>query len=300
MVIFSVIIVTYNVKNYLNPALRSVETALLEIPHEIYVVDNASTDGSAPMVLEQFPSVKLIELPENIGFARANNIALKQAQGKYISLLNPDTLVQQSTFPILLEAFEKYPEAGMVGCKILNEDGSLQLSCRRSIPTPWVAFTRLSGLSKLFSKSQLFARYHLTYLNPDETAEVEAISGSFMTIRREILDTAGYLDERFFMYGEDLDWCLRIRQAGWKILYYPKTNIIHYKGKSIIPYQWRHIKHFYEAMILFAEKHPQQVTRYIPLWIVKLSVWLSAIINIIWLKITHISYKRDTTCWIFF
>ncbi|KPK87182.1 hypothetical protein AMJ80_12290 [bacterium SM23_31] len=277
----SVIIVSYNVKNYLEQALVSVQKALSGISHEIFVVDNASTDGSAAVVKEKFPGVMLIENEKNTGFARANNIAVKRAAGEYISLLNPDTIVQEDTFSILLEAFSTYPEAGMVGCKILNEDGSLQLSCRRSFPTPWVSLTRMLGLSKMFPNSRLFARYNMTYLDADNIEEVDAVSGSFMTIRREILETVGFLDERFFMYGEDLDWCYRIKQAGWKILYYPKTSIIHFKGKSASEKDWNQIKLFHKAMVIFAEKHLRHSGIITPLWLLKTAVRIKAVLTYI-------------------
>ena len=280
----SIIIVSYNVKAYLEKCLLSVQKALVGISHELFVIDNASTDGSAALVKERFPDVTLIENPENIGFARAINCALKKAEGEYIALLNPDTLVQKDTFTLLLEAFEQNPEAGMIGCKILNEDGSLQVSCRRSLPTPWVAFTRMTGLSTIFPKSRLFARYNLTYLDPDSIEEVDAISGSFMTVRKKTLDTIGYLDERFFMYGEDLDWCFRIKQAGWKILYYPKTSIIHYKGKSADERQWSQIKLFYKAMALFAEKHFRSYSALTPLWLMKAAIWKMAVLTYFWRK----------------
>ena len=278
----SVIIVSYNVKEYLGQALASVQRALSAISHEIIVVDNASTDGSAMLVREKFPGVILIENPENSGFARANNDAMKRAVGEYIALLNPDTLVQEDTFTSLLEGFDQFDKAGMIGCKVLNEDGSLQLSCRRSFPTPWIALSHIIGLSKLFPRSRFVARYNLTYLDPDAGAEVDAISGSFMTIRREILNDVGYLDERFFMYGEDIDWCFRIKKAGWKIIYYPKTSIVHFKGKSADERQWSQIKLFYEAMVLFAEKHFRSYSILTPLWLIKIAIWKMAVLTFLW------------------
>lgn len=287
MVTLSIIIVSYNVKDYLEQALVSVQKALQEISHEVFVVDNASTDGSAAMVKEKFPGIILIENEENAGFARANNIAIKRAAGEYISLLNPDTIVREDTFLLLLEAFDKYPEAGMVGCKILNDNGSLQLSCRRSFPTPWVSLTRILGLSRAFPNSKLFARYNMTYLDADSIEEVDAVSGSFMTIRRKILETVGFLDEQFFMYGEDLDWCYRIKQAGWKILYYPKTSIIHFKGKSSNEKEWNQIKLFHKAMAIFAEKHFPLYGVSIPLWLLKSAIWSKAVLTYIWRKVVR-------------
>ncbi len=254
---FSIIIVNYNVKDFLRQALLSVRRAVSGLTAEIIVVDNASEDGSAETVRAEFPEVRIIENIENLGFAVANNQALRVASGRFIVLLNPDTVVQENTFSAIHDFLcsNEGKNAGMVGCKILNPDGTLQLACRRSFPTPWVAFTRLSGLSKLFPKSRIFGKYNLTYLDENALTEVEAISGSFMAVRREALDRIGFLDETFFMYGEDLDWCFRMRAAGWKIFYLPQTQIIHFKGESSKRSNLDSLRIFYQAMHLFARKH---------------------------------------------
>ncbi|MFQ5648886.1 MAG: glycosyltransferase [bacterium] len=272
----SIIIVNYNVKEFLEQALISVQKALSQISAEVIVVDNASRDGSQTLVRERFPEVKLIANRENLGFAKSSNQGVKAARGKYLLLLNPDTIVQEDTFVKLLEFFEGNPDAGMVGCKILNPDGSLQLACRRSFPTPWVAFTKLSGLSTIFSRSKLFGRYNLTYLDPDEPCAVEAISGSFMMVRRETIKDVGLLDESFFMYGEDLDWCYRIGQSPWKVMYYPGTQIIHFKGESSKKAQFDRLKVFYQAMGQFARKHFSQRYFLMPYWMLWLAIWLRA------------------------
>jgi len=254
----SVIIVNYNVKEFLEQSLVSVQKALKKIRSEIIVIDNASTDGSVEFLKKRFPKVKLIENKENLGFARSSNLGMKQAKGAYLAILNPDTIVQEDTFSKMLKFFQENPDTGMLGCKILNPDGTLQLACRRSFPTPWVAFTKLSGLSHLFSKSKLFGKYNLTYLDPDLSYEVEAISGSFMMIQKQVLKDVGYLDEEFFLYGEDLDWCFRIREGGWKVRYFPGTKIIHFKGESSRKAQFDNITFFYKSMALFARKHVRQ------------------------------------------
>jgi hypothetical protein len=251
----SVIIVSYNVREFLRQCLLSLREALTSLAAELFVVDNASTDGSGEMVRREFPEVQLIANRENLGFAAANNQALRQARGRLVVLLNPDTVVQENTLVAIRNFMDTHPDTGMVGCKILNPDGTLQLACRRSFPTPWVAFTRLSGLSRLFPKSRWFGRYNLTYLPEDETAEVEAISGSFMAVRRQALVQVGALDEDFFLYGEDLDWCFRMRQVGWKIYYYPGTQIIHFKGESARQSGLDNLRLFYQAMGLFVRKH---------------------------------------------
>lgn len=251
----SVIIVNYNVREFLNNALTSLYKALEGYSAEVFVVDNASDDGSVELVQRNFPQVTLIPNGTNAGFAKANNQALARSTGRYLLLINPDTLVQEDTFRSLIDFFESHPDAGMVGCKILNPDGTLQLPCRRSFPTPWTAFTKTFGLSTLFPKSRLFARYNLTYLDPDQSYEVDAVSGSFMMITRETYNAVGGLDETFFMYGEDLDWCFRVQRSGRKVYYAPTTSIIHYKGESTRRSDIDELKVFYEAMRLFVRKH---------------------------------------------
>jgi GT2 family glycosyltransferase/lipopolysaccharide/colanic/teichoic acid biosynthesis glycosyltransferase len=251
----SVIIVNYNIRDFLHQSLVSLQNALKGIRSEIFVVDNASDDGSAEMVKRRFPRVRLIANIANLGFAKANNIALKQARGKFLLLINPDTIVQEDTIRVMVEFLRSHPEAGLAGCKILNPDGSFQPACRRGFPTPWIAFAKIVGLSKLFPKTKLFGKYNLTYLNTEETYPVDAVSGSFMMVRKETLEQVGELDERFFMYGEDIDWCYRIRQAGWQVFYVHSTQIIHYKGESTRRSSMDEIHTFYEAMHLFVEKH---------------------------------------------
>lgn len=251
----SVLIVNYNVRAFLENTLATVAKAVAGIESEIIVIDNASSDGSVEMLRGKFPSVKVIANEKNVGFAAANNIGMRIATGEYFLLLNPDTIVQEDTVGVMLDFFKDHPEAGLAGCKILNPDGSLQLACRRSFPTPWVAFTKIFGLSSLFPRSPLFGRYNLTYLDPDRMHEVDAVSGSFMFLRRGAFEQVGGLDEQFFLYGEDLDWCYRVKKSGWKIFYVPATQIIHYKGQSIRRSEIDEVEHFYEAMRVFVRKH---------------------------------------------
>lgn len=251
----SVIIVNYNVRDFLHQSLLSLQKALKGVRSEIIVVDNASDDGSVEMVRQRFQHIKLMVNSTNIGFAKANNIALKRARGKFILLINPDTIVQEDTIRLMFKFFKTHPECGLAGCKILNPDGSFQASCRRGFPTPWVGFTKMFGLSRLFPTVKLFGQYHLTYLSVDETYPVDAVSGSFMMVRSKVVNLVGGLDESFFMYGEDLDWCYRIRQAGWQVYYVHSTQIVHYKGESTKRSSLDEIKTFYKAMHLFVEKH---------------------------------------------
>jgi len=228
----SIIIVNYNVKEFIQNLLESIKSASLNLKTEIIVVDNASDDGSIELIKQKYPYVHLIENHRNDGFSKANNLGLKVAKGKYLLLLNPDTLVKEDTFEKMISFFEATPEAGMAGCKLLNTDGTLQLACRRGFPGPWASFTKVTGLSTLFPKSPLFARYNLTYLDENNTYAVDAISGAFMMIRREVYEKIGGHDETFFMYGEDLDLCYRVNKAGYKVYYVPDSLVLHKESMS--------------------------------------------------------------------
>ena len=289
----SVVIVTYNVREFLEQALRSVERASGGLAVETWVVDNDSADGTAAMVRERFPGVRLIANEANVGFAVANNQALRQAAGRHALVLNPDTILQEDTLRTLVSFMDAHPEAGAAGCRILNPDGTFAPESRRAFPTPAVAFYRIAGLSRLFPRSPTFGRYNLTHLPVDEVCEVDALSGSCMMVRRSAVlgeegtgdrgpgtgrrdsgpegnepdgaasprsrvpspQAAGLFDEAFFMYGEDLDWCYRIQQAGWRIYYTPETQIVHYKGESTKKGDLRYVMLFYGAMLRFVEKH---------------------------------------------
>ncbi len=251
----SIIIVNYNAEKLLQRCLMSVYAETKRVPFDIWVVDNNSKDTSVSMIRRNFPLVNLIENKENIGFARANNQAIAKCTGDYILILNPDTLILQNVLEKIVNFMGENPTVGICGCKVLNEDRTLQLACRRSIPTPGVAFFRLTGLSKLFPNSKIMAKYNLTYLGPDQPHEVDAVSGAFLMIRRKVVDNIGKLDERFFMYGEELDWCLRAKKAGWKVIYYPNAEIIHYKGECSKSNSRKATFEFYRSMYLFHKKH---------------------------------------------
>lgn len=251
----SIIIVNYNVKEFIQNLIQSIYKASTSISCEVIIVDNASTDGSVEFLHDKFPEVQIIANKNNLGFSKANNQGIKVSKGNYLLLLNPDTLVREDTFTRLIQFFQQHPQAGLIGCKILNPDGTLQLACRRSFPGPWTSFCKVTGLSSLFPKSPLFARYNLTYLDENETYEVDAISGSFMMFRKEVFEKIGGLDEQFFMYGEDLDFCYRVQKSGYKIYYIHNTQIIHYKGESTKRSSLDENRIFYSAMHLFVKKH---------------------------------------------
>jgi GT2 family glycosyltransferase len=253
--LLSIVIVNFNAEKLLQRCLSSVYAETKKILFDVWVVDNNSMDTSIPMMRQNFPQVNLIENKENLGFAKANNQAIARCIGNYILLLNPDTLILQNALEKMVEFMDGNPTVGICGCKVLNEDGTFQLACRRTIPTPGVAFFRLTGLSTLFPRNKIMAKYNLTYIDPDERQEVDAVSGAFLMIRRELVEDIGLLDERFFMYGEELDWCLRAKKAEWTVMYYPDAEIIHYKGECS---KFNHRKaafEFYRSMYLFHKKH---------------------------------------------
>ncbi len=251
----SVIIVNYNVKHFLEQCLLSVYKALENIPSEVFVVDNNSVDGSCALVKERFPEVKRIENKKNYGFSYANNQAIKQASGEYILLLNPDTVVEEDTFSKCIRFMDTNPATGGLSVKMIDGKGRFLPESKRSLPTPAVAFYKIFGLSKLFPTSKTFARYHLGHLKNDEINEIEILPGAFMFLRKKALEKAGLLDETFFMYGEDIDLSYRITKAGFKNFYFPETTIIHYKGESTKKGSLNYVFVFYQAMIIFANKH---------------------------------------------
>ncbi len=255
MIDVSVITVNYNVKEFVLNLVISLKKALINFSYEIIVVDNASQDGSVEYLKEKFTDVTVIANSKNVGFGKANNQALEISKGKYILLINPDAIVREDTFTKMISFFERTKEAGLAGCKVLNPNGTLQLACRRGFPGPWTSFTKVSGLSTIFPKSKLFAKYNLTYLDENKTYEVDAISGSFMMLKRDVYEKVGGFDPDFFMYGEDLDLCYRIQKAGYKVYYVHDTEVIHYKGESTKRSSIDETKMFYDAMQIFVKKH---------------------------------------------
>jgi len=277
----SIIIVNYNVKEFLEQALQSIQKATVNLDAEVFVVDNHSVDESVKMVRRKYPWVQLIVNEQNAGFAAANNQALQQARGDYLLVLNPDTLVQEDTFATMIDYLDEHPDVGMAGCKILNPDGTLQLACRRSFPTLRVALPKIFGLSRLFPRSKVFGKYNLTYLDPDQETSVDAVSGSFMMVRSKAMEQVGLLDESFFMYGEDLDWCYRFKQAGWDIKYVPDTKIIHYKGESSKYAAFDSFITFYRAMDLFVKKHFGSRWTFIFHFFIRLGIFFRATVGLV-------------------
>ena len=276
----SIIIVNYNVRYFLEQALLSVQRAIAGLEADVWVVDNHSVDDSVAMVRRDFPWVKLIANPHNPGFSVANNQAIRASTGEYVLLLNPDTVVQEDTFRRCVAYLDSHPEVGGLGVRMIDGAGNFLPESKRGLPTPWVAFAKAFGLSRLFPKSRRFNRYHLGFLPEDETNEVDVLAGAFMWLRRSVLDEVGLLDERFFMYGEDIDLSYRIQLAGYRNVYFPETSIIHYKGESTKKGSLNYVRVFYQAMILFARKHFSggQAGAYVGL--LRLAVYLRAALTV--------------------
>ena len=241
----SVVIVSYNVRNYLEQCLQSVQRALEGIEGEVFVVDNHSDDDSVVTIREKYPWVRLIENQENLGFSKANNQAIRQSQADYVLLLNPDTVVTEDTLRGVLTFMDEHPKAGGAGVMMCYEDGSRAPESRRALPTPWVAALKMLGFTK---------RYYMSHLPWDQPCRIEVISGAFCLLRHEALKTIGLLDEDFFMYGEDIDLSYRLLKGGWENWYLP-YSIIHYKGKSTQKSDYRYVHVFYQAMLIFFQKH---------------------------------------------
>ena len=276
----SIVIVNYRTYDLTKQTINSVLDKDHSFSYEIVLVDNASGDGSLERLKEDFSSeekegrVRFIMNTENRGFAHANNQALKGTDSRYVLLLNSDTVVVDDCLERCMGYMEKDERVGALGCKVLLPDGKLDKACRRSFPTVSVSFYRMTGLSKLFPKSERFGRYNLTYLDEDETYEVECIVGAFMMVRSNTIEEVGLLDETFFMYGEDIDWCHRIKSRNWKVVYYSDAQIIHYKGGSLNKKEKpKMLYEFYRAMHIFYDKHykdcnPKVVTAftYLGIW----------------------------------
>lgn len=253
----SLLIVSYNVRQYIAHAIDSIIKSDFS-DFEMIIIDNNSFDNTVPYLKERYShlrQIKIIQNKENIGFGRAINQAAALSKGKYYLILNPDTIIQEETISTLKDYLEDNPSVGMVGPKVLNADGTLQLACKRSFPTLSVALPKLLGLSRLFPKSKWAGKYNLTYLDEDQISSVDAISGSCMFIRSFLFHELKGFDERFYMFGEDLDLCSRIWNNNYEVHYVPKTQIIHYQGESVKSAPFDSINAFYNAMILFVDKH---------------------------------------------
>lgn len=254
----TIVIVNYRVKYFLEQTLASVEEALRGIDGEVVVVDNNSGDDSIAYCRERFPRVTFVENNENVGFARANNQAIATARGEFTLILNPDTIVTHASLAQCMEWMKSHADCAAIGVHMMDGNGEFLPESKRGFPTPWVSFCKIFGLSSLFPRSRVFARYHMRYLAEREAHSVDILSGAFMFCRTALLQTAGGFDEDFFMYGEDIDLSYRLAQKGHHNYYLP-VDIIHYKGESTKKESLRYVQVFYDAMLIFYRKHfPRQ------------------------------------------
>ncbi|MBD0379710.1 glycosyltransferase family 2 protein [Paenibacillus sedimenti] len=277
----SIIIVNYNTRELTLKCLQSVYASFSSYSYEVILVDNASRDHTVEAVQEKFQQVTCIANTENVGFSRANNQGIRIAKGRYVLLLNSDTVVQSDTLETMIQFMDANHNVGASGCKIVLPDGSLDKACKRGFPTPSASFYYAFGFSKLFPNIPRFNQYQLGYLDPDQEYPIDSLVGAFMLVRREAIDQVGMLDEEFFMYGEDIDWCYRIKQAGWINYYYPRTQIIHYKGASSRKKPFKIIYEFHRAMILFHKKHYQSQYSWLINTMVYAGVGLKLILSLI-------------------
>ena len=271
----TVVIVSYNVKYYLAQCLESLFKGLEGIASEVVVVDNASTDGSVEFVRAHFPKVRIIANTENLGFAKANNLAIRESCSQYVLLLNPDTLIGEKVIANLLAFMDSRPLSGAAGVRMLHADGKVAKESRRGIPDPLTAFFKMSGLCERFPHHHRMGKYYMSYLPWDAVARIEIVSGAFCMLRREALQDIGLLDEDFFMYGEDIDLSFRLCKGGWENWYLP-LDIIHYKGESTKRTSYRYVYVFYDAMLIFLRKHYAQMMSFLR-WAIKAAVCLKAL-----------------------
>jgi GT2 family glycosyltransferase len=250
----SVIIVGWNAKHYLELCLDSLAKAPPRRSAEIIVVDNASSDGSTEMIETRFPHVKLIRSNENLGFARGNNVGIRQSQGHYVALVNPDAIVFPGCLDALADFLEQNPKVGNVGPRVLNPDMTQQSTCRR-FPSLWNNFCSATGLATAFKNSRFFAGEHMFYFPHDRTLPVDVLVGCFSMIRREALNDVGLLDEGLFMYGDDVDWCRRCWNAGWQVVFFPGAKAIHDRGKITAPYPVRFAVAQQRSVLYYWRKH---------------------------------------------
>jgi GT2 family glycosyltransferase len=251
----SIVIVNWKTPELLAGCLESIYADKNASQFEIWVVDNASNDGSVEMLRSRFPSVFVIANDSNLGFPKACNQAIPLSHAPYVVLLNPDTVVIENALSEMVEFLDKNPQCGAVGPRVNNPDGSLQLACRRSFPSPAAAFYRMTYLSKLFPNNPRFSTYNLTYADPDAQLDVDVLSGACMMVRKTVIDQIGLLDEEIFMCGEDVDWCWRIKKAGWRVIYLPAAVVFHYHGASTKLRPIGATRNLHTGMAIFYRKH---------------------------------------------
>lgn len=250
----SIIIVSWNARSYLRDCLNSIRQTSASCVHEVIVVDNASTDGSPEMVAEQFPEVILIRSRENVGFGRANNLAMNRATGSVLALVNSDVIVHSGCLEKLAAFLDDHDYVGLVGPRVIGSDGNVQRTCR-CLPSVWNSVCRVLALDRIFSHWAIFASYEMRHFGHDSLAEVEVLSGCFCMARRTAIDEVGGFDERFFFYAEDFDWCKRFGDAGWKVMFVPEATATHYGGASTSNAPLRYSIEILRANLKYWDKH---------------------------------------------
>src|SRR5690625_367028 len=278
----SVIVVSYNVKYFLNICLKSLQKAIDGMNGEIIVIDNASEDGSQKLLRNNFSGVRRIENKENIGFGRACNQGIDLATGEYVLIINPDTLVGESLLPQILEMMDQDLSIGALGIRLMDGKGNILRESKRTIPTLWSGFTKFSGLGELFKKSAFFNQYYAPELRYDEVGEVEVLPGAFMLIRRSVLNEIGGFDPRFFMYAEDIDLSYRISKAGYKIMYAGHLSAIHFKGESTQKSLWSYTDTFFTSMKLFVQKYTEELYSVRVSWVLQRMILAMLWIQGVW------------------
>nr|MBI5455973.1 glycosyltransferase family 2 protein [Candidatus Levybacteria bacterium] len=288
----SIIIVSYNTRDFLRDCLSSIYKTFKNFSFEIIVVDNASSDNSAEMVSKEYKDVLLISNRENLGFSKANNIGIKKTSGRYVLFLNSDTVVYENTLKHMIDFMDKNKDTGASTCKLIMPSGKIDDASHRGFPTPWNSFTYFSGLSKIFGKTKFFGGYNLGYLDFKTTHTIDALAGAFMLVRRKAGEDAGWWDEDYFFYGEDLDFCYMLKEKGWKIYYVPQVSILHYKG--VTGGIKKHSKHLttaneqtriksqnerFRAMRIFYKKHYENKYPWIVTRLVYLGISLKQLIS---------------------
>jgi len=278
----SILIANYNSKDNLNNCISSIIESIREHSYEMIVVDDASSDGSADIVHEKYPQAKVIKNRVNLGYVKSNNIGMRASSGRYVMSLNNDTKVSGRAVDSLIDFMDKNPDAGAVGPKLLNSDGSVQLQARRGFPTLLNSLFYFSGLNGLFPKNRFMGGYLLTYLDDRSVVEVDSLCGAAMIVRREVIDKVGLMDENYFMYGDDIDWCYRIKKAGWKVYYVPEAEIIHYGGRGGSRRRsFRNILKFHRAMAVFYGKHYSSSHLFLLNWLVYTGIWLKCGVSVV-------------------
>ena len=291
----SIVIVSYNTAALLDQCLESIARCESRLDLDVVVIDNGSRDGSADLVAERHPGVRLIRNAQNLGFSKASNQGMRLSEAEYVLLLNSDTVVLPGAIDRVVEYLEANPEVGVAGCKVLKPDGTLDLPCRRSFPTPENSFYQRVGLTKLFPQSRRFAAYYLSYLDPDEVALIDCVMGAYMMIRRAVIDQIGLLDEGYFFYAEDIDYCYRTKQAGWQVAYYPRATIIHHRGASTARDRRRATTYFHHSMLVFYRKHHAPYRNRLINGLVYSGMALSYAAALVWNTITRARQARPLT-----